>query len=254
MFQLERQEKILEVVNTRRTVRTKDLCEMFDTSPVTIRNDIHELALRGLLIKSHGGAMSMQDRINLEIPSGKKSHQNIELKRKIGRVASTFIEPNDLIILDSGSTTLEIAKQIKQKNVTVITNDIQIGMALAENRNVNLVITGGCLKPSVHTLMGADTVEFFRRIRVDKLFLGCDAIDVHWGISNRTLEEVAIKRAMMTASRSVIAVADSSKVGRQVFAHLCGPHDINTLIIDSMDPQNMLALEKGGVHVVLAGK
>ncbi len=252
MFQMERQEKILEVVNARRIVRTKDLSDMLGTSTVTIRNDILDLALQGLLVKTHGGAISVQDKMNLEIPSGKKSHENIELKRRIGRVASSFIEPNDLIILDSGSTTLEIAKLIKEKNVTVITNDIKIAMVLAEKRNVKLVVTGGELKPSVHTLMGPDTLEFIRRVRVNKLFLGCDAFDVNCGISNRTLEEVAIKRAMMAASRSVIAVADSSKLGKQVFAQLCGPCEINTLIMDTMSQRDIDILSDGGVMVILA--
>lgn len=251
MFQLERQEKILKMVNENSTVRTSDLCEIFSTSSVTIRNDINELANRGLLIKSHGGAMSVNDRINLEIPSGKKLQQNIENKRRIAQEANRHIGPDEIIILDSGSTTLEIAKQLKQKNVTVITNDIQIGMVLAEKKNVTLYLTGGRLKPSVHTLMGGETIDYFRRIRVDKLFLGCDAIDIQWGISNRTQEEVLIKQAMMAASRQVLAVSDASKLGRQVFARICGFDQVDTLIIDTISPKDKQALETLGVRVLV---
>jgi len=127
MFQIERQEKILQYINEKQTVRTQELSDLFDMSLVTIRSDINDLARRGLIIKSHGGAMSVQRRMNLEIPSVIRSQQNVEVKQEIASIAADLIEDDDVIILDSGSTTLEIAKRIKSRGVTAITNDLKIG-------------------------------------------------------------------------------------------------------------------------------
>jgi DeoR/GlpR family transcriptional regulator of sugar metabolism len=254
MFQIERQEKILKYINERQTVRTQELSDLFEISPVTIRSDINDLARRGLIIKSHGGAMSVQKRINLEIPSGVRSMQNVEAKEEIASVAADLVNDGDVIILDSGSTTLELAKRIKSRGVTVITNDIKIGTTLADIGSVTLIMTGGTLLPSVYTLVGPETIDFFKRFRVNKLFLGCDAIDFEWGVSNRTLEETATKMAMIRAAREVIAVADSSKFNRQVFVHLCGISDIHTLITDKLEAEEREKLEQFGVRVLLPDK
>ena len=254
MFQIERQEKILQYINERQTVRTQELSELFEISPVTIRSDINDLARRGLIIKSHGGAMSVQKRINLEIPSVVRSQQNVEAKEEIASVAASLISDDDVIILDSGSTTLEVAKRITSRGVTVITNDIKIGVMLADMGNVTLIMTGGSLLSSVYTLVGPETNDFFKRFRVNKLFLGCDAIDFDWGISNRTLEETATKIAMIRAAREVIAVVDSSKFNRQVFVHLCGIGEVHTLITEKLEPEEREKLEQFGVRVMTPDK
>lgn len=248
MFQLERQEKILQYINEKKTVRTKELSERFDTSPVTIRADINDLANRGLVIKSHGGALSLLNRISFEIPSVRKSVQDIEAKRLIGEMAAAYIQDNDVIILDAGTTTLEIAKRINKKDVTVITNDIKIGEVLADQGNVTLFMTGGMLMPSVYTLTGDETNAFLTRIKADKLFLGCDAIDFNWGISNRSIQEVSVKKAMIAASKEVIAVASSTKFHQQVFAFLCGLDEIDLLLTDHLKEDDREKLSQHDVR------
>jgi len=250
MFQIERQEKILKFINEKQSARTQELSELLGISPVTIRSDISDLARRGLIIKSHGGAMSVQKRINLEIPSVVRSQQNVEAKEEIAAVAAGLISDDDVIILDSGSTTLEVAKRIRSRGVTVITNDLKIGMTLADMGSVSLIMTGGSRLSNVYTLVGSEANEFFKRFRVNKLFLGCDAIDFEWGISNRTLEETATKLSMIRSSREVIAVADRSKFHRQVFVHLCGIGDIHTLITDRLEPEEREKLEQYGVRAL----
>ena len=254
MFQLERQEKILQFINQRQTVRTQELCEMFDVSPVTIRSDINDLARRALIIKSRGGAMSVQRWTHLELPSDVRSQQNKEAKQKIATIAAGLIQDNEVIILDSGSTTLEIARRIKSRGVTVITNDLKIGITLADRGNVSLIMAGGSLLSSVHALVGSETIEFFDRIKVNKLFLGCDAIDFDWGVSNRTLQEVSTKLAMIRAAREIIAVADHSKFNRQVFMHLCDMSDIHTFITDKLELEEQEKLDQLGVRVLVAEK
>lgn len=250
MFQIERQEKILSYINEKQKVSTKELSDRFEMSAVTIRSDINDLARRGLIVKSHGGALSVQSLISLEIPSVRKFQQNVEGKQEIAALAVELIRDDDVIILDAGSTTLEVAKRIRSNHVTVITNDLKVSVALAENENVTLLVTGGQLIPSVYTLAGADTINYFNRIKVNRLFLGCDAFDFTWGISNRTMEEIAVKQAMIHAAREVIVVADHSKFDRQVFAHLCDLKSIHVLITDRIDTDRRETLEQRGIRVM----
>jgi len=137
MFRIERQEKMLEYINEKQHVKTQELADAFGTSVVTIRNDIGDLAARGLVIKTHGGAVCCQHSPNMEIPSVIRQQENIESKQAIAALAAGLIEDGDVIILDAGSTTLEIARRIQAQNVTVLTNDIKIGVTLAERGGVH---------------------------------------------------------------------------------------------------------------------
>lgn len=249
MFQLERKERILKYINEHKTVTTKQLCDEFGMTPVTIRSDINSLAQSGLVVKIHGGAMSAEHRLNIEIPISQKIQQNVEKKRKIAQCAAALINHGDMIILDSGSTTLEIARMITADAVTVITNDVLIAKVLIDQGNVTVYMTGGRNLSSVYALHGSETEEYLKKIRVNKLFLGCDAVDFDWGVSNRTLEEVATKRAMMNASEEIIAVADSSKIGKKVFARLCGMDEIDRLITDELTTEQREKLLSLGVKL-----
>ncbi|MEA4942175.1 HTH-type transcriptional repressor GlcR [bioreactor metagenome] len=252
MFQTERQGKILDYVNSHKKVRTKDLSKVFRTSVVTIRADIDELDAKGLIVRVHGGAMALSDRFNLEIPSQSKARQNIDSKRAIGKLAANMIEENDIIILDSGSTTLEIAKAMPNIPVTVITNDLKVGLTLASSkRNVTLIMTGGKVEASVYTISGIEVVDFINHIKVNKLFLGCDAIDEVEGISNRTMSEARVKQAMIDVAVSVIAVADSSKISKEVFFHVCDLNKINTFVTDKIADKKRELFEAAGVSVIV---
>jgi len=127
-------------------------------------------------------------------------------------------------------------------------------MTLADKGNVSLIMTGGSLLSSVYTLVGSETIDFFSRLKVNKLFLGCDAIDFDWGVSNRTLQEVSTKAAMILASREVIAVADRSKFNRQVFVHLCNMNELDVLITDRLEPEEREKLDQLGLRVLMSEK
>lgn len=254
MFQSERQEKILHYINEKRRVHNAELCEEFKTSVVTIRNDLNELAKQKLLVKTFGGAIALEERLNMEIPNQTKYKKNIEAKRKIAKIAVSLIEENDVIILDSGSTTLEIARNFGNKSATVITNDLQIGLILAAHRNVKVYMTGGGITYPVFTLMGEQAIKFIEQIQVNKVFLGVDAIDFENCVTNRTLEEVSVKQAMMKASKKVIACADSSKFGQKVFAKLCEINELDMLVTEKIDKKSYIAVTEMGVKVVTSEK
>lgn len=254
MFPLERQEKLLQYINKKKKANVQELSRMFKVSAVTIRRDLDELASKGLVVKTHGGVLSAMNNLSMEIPSAVKFDANSEAKRSIGAAAAAMIDDGDIIILDAGSTTLEVLRHMQRQNVTVLTNDIKIAMETAHKPNVRLLVSGGeMLDGSVYTLVGSQTAEFFRRVHVNKTFLGCDAIDIGFGVSNRTMEEVEVKRAMIAAADEVIMVTDSSKLNKKVFCFLCEVSAIQKLVINEIDDVFRQELEKRGVEVIVSG-
>lgn len=255
MFAIERQDKILDYINKEKKTSVKNLSKLFKVSEVTIRRDLEELTNKGLVIKTHGGALSINHNYSNEIPSERKFSLNVEAKKIIGKAAAEMIEENDVIILDAGSTTLEVAKHLcNVKNVTAITNDIKIAMVLAHKSNITLIVTGGMLQKSVYTLTGPTAEDFLSTVHVNKTFLGADAISVDYGISNRTMLEIPIKRAMMRAAEEVIVVADYSKINKKVFAHLCDLKQVDKLVIDKTNSDIEKTFEEIGIKLINATK
>lgn len=251
MFQIERQEKILQYINRSKKANTEQLSDEFHVSKVTIRRDIDMLSDKGLIIKTHGGAMALTDSLLNEIPYSSKAEINLAAKKKIGIAAAKLIVDGDIIILDSGSTTLEIAKNIVKNNVTVLTNDIKIAMELAHKKGIHVIVCGGILNSPVYTLTGNLSIDFFKRLHVNKTFLGCDAMDLNFGISNRTYEEVDIKTAMMDAAEEVIMVTDNSKLDKKVFCHLCNISAIDKLIMNQLDEPHKKSILEKGVELII---
>lgn len=251
MFQIERQEQILDYINNTQTANTGELAEHFHVSKVTIRRDIDALAAKGLVVKTHGGAVAISNSPLYEIPYSQKVEHNPSAKKSIGIAAAACIKDGDIIILDSGSTTLEIAKNITQKNVTVVTDDIKIAMELSCKNNVTVIVCGGTLSDPVYTLTGNMSVSFFSRLHVNKTFLGCDAVDLDFGISNRTYEEVDVKSAMIHAADEIIMVTDNSKLDKKVFCYLCDISSIDKLIINKIDERNRRGFIEKGVEIIV---
>ena len=251
-FQIERQKKILDYVNNAKKATVNELSALIGVSKVTVRRYIRELEEKGLVIKTHGGVLSLNNDLNNEIPYASKIDRNIAEKRKIGRAAAQLIEDGDVIILDAGSTTLEIVKNLANKYITIITNDIKIAFELAARPNINLIVVGGTVQKNVYTIIGAEAEKFLSKIHVNKTFLGADAIDLEHGITNRTFEEVAIKQAMIRATDEVILVVDHSKLNKKAFAEVCPIEKIDTLVIDSVDETNEKAFAEKGIKIQIA--
>jgi DeoR family fructose operon transcriptional repressor len=252
MFQIERQEQIFNYINKKRKASVKELSNFFNVSKVTIRRDLDELVEKGLAIKIHGGVLSIYNNLSYEIPYNKKFSVNADEKKRIGMTAAKLVENGEVVILDSGSTTFEVATHLDKKDITVITNDIKIAMEVAHKPNMSLIVTGGFLEKSVYTLVGPNTEDFLSKIHVNKTFLGADAISLEYGITNRTMQEIPVKKMMIKAADEVIVVADHSKLNKKVFAFLCGFDEIDKLIIDRIDDDMRKSLNERGVEVILA--
>ncbi len=252
MFQEERIKKIYNYLQKEKRAKVKELSETFGVSKVTIRRDLDGLLGEGLIIKTHGGAMITEEKLSYEIPFKTKANISKDEKQKIGYESAKLIQDNDTIIIDSGSTTLEIAKRIDKKNITVITNDINIAMEVTHKQNVELIVAGGILKKGVYTLVSVDAIQFFKNISVNKTFLGCDAIDIDFGISNYIFNESKMKLAMVDAAQEVIIVCDKNKFDKKVAYKVCDIVRANKIVTDDIEDKYLDFFKKKKIEVILA--
>lgn len=233
MMAEERRTQILQIVRSAGRVRVNVLARRFSTSAVTIRNDLNELHQRGLVLRSHGGAV-LPDKILRESPVYERLKAFSDEKRRIGAMAASLIHDGETIILDSGTTTLEIARQIKRKQgLQIITNGVNIAAELLDARDAQLFIVGGTVRGESASICGRFTEEMFDQFSADKLFLSGAGCDLDFGVSGANLEETMVNRAMLRISREIILVADSSKFSKRSMSRIAPFAEIDTVISDT---------------------
>jgi DeoR/GlpR family transcriptional regulator of sugar metabolism len=229
VFQEERIEKILKLLEKEDRLVTKDLPEIFNTTSVTIRKDLALLEQRGLLKRTHGGAIKAK-KLYPGMALNEKEKLNLEEKMRIAKKASRLISEGDTIILDSGSTTSFIAKEIKHmKGITVITNAINIANLLLDSE-IEVILIGGSLIKETSTMVGPLADDALRKISADKLFLGVDGIDLEVGLTTPNILEANTSRVMMEMSGEVILVVDASKFGRRSLGVISKVSEVNSII------------------------
>lgn len=252
-FPEQRKQRILEVLARNQAVAVAQLAQSLEVSEASIRRDLQQLEQAGLLRRTHGGAVS--NHISTFEPSlAEKEVQLKAEKQAIARVAVDLIEEGDTVMLDAGSTTLQMARQWRRThNVTVVTDALNIAWELAA-AGVEIVVTGGNLRALTLSLVGPIAEGSLAGLHVNKLFLAANGIDLQAGLTTPNLAEAQTKKAMMRSAREIILVADHSKVGRVAFAQICGLDKVHCLITDPGTPADFLAgAEKLGVRVLLAG-
>jgi DeoR/GlpR family transcriptional regulator of sugar metabolism len=252
MMAEERRTQILQMVRSAGRVRVNDLASQFSTSAVTIRNDLNELHQRGLVLRSHGGAV-LPDRILRESPVHERLKAYSDEKRRIGAMAATLIHDGETIILDSGTTTLEIARQIKKKQgLQIITNGVNIAAELLDARDAQVFIVGGTVRGESASISGRFTEEMFEQFSADKLFLSGAGCDLDFGVSGANLEETMVNRAMLRISREIILVADASKFSRRSMSRIAPFAEIDTVISDiSLGEEIQMKLRSQGCNLIL---
>ena len=236
MLNLERHSKILELIEESGKVEVGDLSRLFSTSEVTIRNDLKELHKQGLIRRAHGGAVR-KETVNVDASLQVKTSLHAEEKRRIGVAAAVLIQDGDSIILDSGSTTQQIAKEIKnRKDLTVITNGINIAMELLGATGVRLILLGGMVRQNSYSAVGHFAEDMLRQLSADKLFLAVDAFDLDFGLSTPNPEESKVNQGMVEIATETILVADSSKFGKRSLSRIVPLSNIDIIITDSSLP------------------
>lgn len=249
----ERRTQILSLLREQGRVQVKDLSRRFKTSEVTIRNDLRELHLRGLVRRAHGGALRPEETV-IESPLWERVHTHAEEKRRIGAAAAALIQDGETIILDSGSTTHEIAKRIKQKqNLQVITNGVNIAMELVGTQGIQVILLGGVLKKDSYSVVGHFPEVMLGELYADKFFIGAAGCDLHFGLSNSDIEEARVNQAMLRIAREKILVADSSKFGRRSLVRIGPLEEMNKVVTDNaLSADFRRELEARGVELILA--
>jgi DeoR/GlpR family transcriptional regulator of sugar metabolism len=253
MMAEERRTQILQIVRAEGRARVNELANRFSSSAVTIRNDLNELHQRGLVLRSHGGAV-LPDTILRESPVHERLKTHAEEKRRIGAIAATLINDGETIILDSGTTTLEIARQIKNKQgLQVITNGVNIAAELLDAREVQTFIVGGTLRVDSASIVGRSTEEMFEQFSADKLFLSGAGCDPDFGVSGANLEETMVNRAMLRIAREIILVADASKFSKRSMVRIAPFTEIDTVISDTRLREEIQEKVRGlGCNLILA--
>lgn len=232
MLANQRREKILELLKEDGSAKVIKLAKIFKVSEVTIRQDLEKLEKDGFIKREHGGAFlkNVEDSVKSFIPLNK---ENLDKKEIIGKVAANLIESGEIIILDSGSTTTEIAKNLIGRNgITVITNALNIALLLGAESGIEVIVTGGEFKPPTLSLTGGKAAAFFEDIHVDKLFLATAGISLRSGLTYPSISDIVVKKAMIDAADTTYLVADSSKIGKNAFASLGALSLINYIITD----------------------
>lgn len=226
---------------------------MFNISLVTIRNDLNALAEIGAIVRTRGGALAQ--RADEDLPISVKQTLHRAEKMRIAEAAVKLIGEGQTIVLDSGSTTGEIAKQIrglKLQSINVITNALNIAVLLAGAPHVTLIMLGGVLRPSSYSLGGPQAELALQGLHADILFLGFDGLDPDIGVMTPHLLEARLNTRMLEIARRVVAVGDSSKIGRRNLSVIAKIEQIDQIISDTGVPAEMVeALRQRGAEVLL---
>ncbi len=258
VFAEERQKKILSILNEREKVTVKKLCDMFGISPVTARADLTELESKGMLKRTHGGAIlasktAMEDSFSIR----ERIHHNE--KMQIAKKAKDFIHDGDSIILDSGTTILELARLLADKrDLTILTNDMRVASALENmNASFNIIVAGGALRQGYSCTVGPLTLEILKGIQVDSAFISTNsyAYGESGGFSTPDINQSQVKKKFIDIARKVYVLMDSSKLDSQSFSTFATLEDIDALIINkNLDDAFWTEIEKygQGAQVVLA--
>ncbi len=227
----QRRREILQSLLRDGYVGAADLSERFAVNSSTIRRDLEALARDGYLQRTHGGASLVSGAV--DIPYAQKLTARVAEKQAIARQACTLVRPGDAIILDSGSTTYELALLLHTvADLTLVTNDLRIARVVADFPMTRLLVTGGEQLSSTYTLVGDRAVQTIEQMRVDTTFLGADAVTLADGITNTNAVEVPLKRAMLEAGHQVVALCDSSKLGRVALMRICALDELDLVITD----------------------
>lgn len=232
-----RRQEISTLVRERGSVQVTDLSERYGVSMQTIRKDLHFLAKKGVAERSYGGAISA-DAVNVvaEPQLETKRAANTDAKARIGALAAAMVRPGDSVVLDSGTTTLQIAHHLPDdEEITVLTNDLDILCALARKERIRVVMLGGALRRRNRAFYGAQTESALNDLHVDKLFLGVDGFDFERGITTHFEPEAMLNRKMAKAARQVIAVTDRSKFGKVCLHRILNVEEIDDLVTDARE-------------------
>ncbi|MGM9786326.1 MAG: DeoR/GlpR family DNA-binding transcription regulator [Candidatus Cryptobacteroides sp.] len=249
----ERHKFIKEQLQLNGYVRVQDLADQLGVTGATIRKDLRILENQNILLRTHGSASPVKPHV-MDISVDVKASQNRDKKLIIAQAAQELIQPDDAIILASGSSVTAFAEVLTPVNtINVVTPSLGIGMLLNEKSNVRVMMLGGEMYKNSMSVRGSYAESGLVNVSCSKLFIGCDGINLETGITCSNLEEARLTTVMMKACTQTVVLADSSKFGRRGYGKIGNVEDIDIIITDSGIPDNMRQqIEDLGVQILIA--
>lgn len=234
MLVAERHQKIVELVNERKSIRVSELSNFFSVTEETIRRDLEKLEKKKKLARSHGGAVSVESTDDIiDLPYAKREVTNVKEKKEIALAAVKELQEGDKIILDASTTATYMAKAMPNMPLTVLTNSISVAMELSTKKEITLISTGGTMLPEALSFVGPLAEATLDAYHVNKAFISCKGLHQDYGVSESDEQQARIKKKMMDISDVVYILIDHSKFGVRAFSRLSGLDKIDHIITDS---------------------
>jgi DeoR family transcriptional regulator, aga operon transcriptional repressor len=247
----ERQNQIVDLLLRKERLTVTDICKTFSISEATARRDLDTLAEQGLLQRVHGGAIPVR-RATPEAPILERRQEQAEEKKRIGRGAAELVKDGETIFLGSGTTVLEVAKNLRERrDLTVITNSLPVINLLVGLPNISMVVPGGLLRDSELSFIGHITEKALAEVRADMVVIGIRGLSLEAGMTNDYLPETLTDRAILSIGGKVVIVADHTKCGVVSMAFVAPLTSLNTLVTDDKtDPDFITALKQQGIRIL----
>jgi DeoR/GlpR family transcriptional regulator of sugar metabolism len=253
LMNLERQERIVSLLNERGSMTVLELSEIFTVSEATIRRDLVALADQKRVQRVHGGAMRIGKVATSELPIVQRQMEHIEEKARIAKAAAALIRSGETVLLLGGSTGLAVAKDLAgHQELTIVTDSLLVANELLQQSKHRVILVGGVVDPDEQAVRGTLSRLILEQIHVDKAIIGAKAISVTRGISAETPEEAELFRACMACAEQVIVVTDSSKFQKSALAKVASLRDFHILITDSsLEDETIEAIHATGMELIL---
>jgi DeoR/GlpR family transcriptional regulator of sugar metabolism len=244
----QRRHEILRAIRSGST-HVGELAESFGVSEMTVRRDLDELARDGQIERVRGGAVSL----GAEPPFDETLIERYDAKDRIGAAAAALVSPGQTVMLDIGTTTLQVARHLHGRAITVVTSSLAVYDELKGDQAVELILPGGLVRRNYRSLVGILAEQSLRQLKADMLFLGTSGVDARLDVWDTTMVEVPIKRAMIDAAASVTLVADAAKFAMGGLVRVCDAAALDRLVTDAAPPEPArAAAEAAGVELVVA--
>jgi DeoR/GlpR family transcriptional regulator of sugar metabolism len=244
----QRRQEILRAVRGG-TAHVSDLAESFGVSEMTVRRDLHALASDGKLERVHGGAMQYER----EPGFSQIEVERFDVKDRLGAAAAALVEDGQTVMIDIGTSTLQMARHLHGRKVTVVTTNLAVVEELLPDPDIELVLPGGIVRRNYRSLVGVLAEDSLRQIKSDILFLGTSGVDLEIGVWDTTMVEVPIKRLMIAGAAEVVLIADAAKFSMTGMVRICGPESISHIVTDAPLPASARsAVDAAGIEVTVA--
>lgn len=254
MLPAQRRELLLAELQKDRFVTVNELVQRLNSSLSTVRRDLAELEREGIIVRTHGGAGLAGDALPEDMSGAVRAQKHPTEKQLIGRTAAELIDGMGAVILDAGTTTLEVARALyPSRPMRVVTDSLEIAWELKDRTNVTVILTGGIVRQGSYNLLGSLAEQAVMGLHAQVCVMGCTGLSPEQGLTKHDIEAVPVRRRMVENARQVIVVADSSKLGTIGLVKVCDLEEVNTLVTDAgLTAEQKELFEKYGVTVVIA--